>query len=113
MLPSFTVLLHIYKYILIVVALLAIIDFSLTYHINKNNILINNSYFNWHIKVGFIKFTCLKVVYVLWVAYSLVNPPGNAGTAGAVAILYCYAVITLIVAYLIGSTNNKSKASQN
>ena len=99
MLITFGNLLCIYKWILFAVILLFVIDVVLVFCVNKYGIGIENRYYNVHRKFGFVKFSVLKIVYILWLSYDLYNPPGNAGAAGVAAIIYCYAVLTLIAAF--------------
>ena len=97
---TFDQLLYIYKWILFAVILLFITDVILIFFARKFGIVLENRYYTWHRKFGFVKFSTLKVAYILWLSYDLFNPPGNAGAAAAAAIIYCYAVITLIAAFV-------------
>lgn len=97
---TFDQLLYTYKWILFVAIVLFAVDVVLVFLATKHDISLQNRYYNWHRKFGIVKFSVLKVAYILWLSYDLLNPPGNAGAAGVSAIIYCYAVITLIGAFV-------------
>lgn len=103
---TFDQLLYIYNWVLLAVVLLFIVDVALIFQANKRDISLKNRYYNWHKKIGVIKFTALKTAYVLWLSYDLINLPGNAGAVGVAAFIYCYAVITLITAFF-GAVDGK------
>lgn len=105
---TFDHLLYIYKWLLFAAVLLFVVDVILIFFVSKHDIVLENRYYSWHRKFGFVKFFALKVAYILWLSYDLLNPPGNAGAAGVAAIIYCYAVFTLIAAFARSSFRKPS-----
>ena len=77
-------------------------DFGLVYFITKRNRSLRNRYFDLHRRYGVLKVTVFKLIYILFVSHFLLIPPGNAGAVGAMGILYCVVVITLIVDFVRG-----------
>jgi hypothetical protein len=100
-----------YKWVLFAVLLLFVADVILVFFVKKHNIVLENRYYNWHKKIGFFKFSVLKAAYVLWLSYDLIDPPGNAGAVWVAAIVYCYAVLALIVAFIKSFFRGRTKGS--
>jgi uncharacterized membrane protein len=75
----------------------------------KKNIQTNNPYFNLQNKYNFFLLTILKIFFLLCLVYFLLNPPGNAGAVGAIAIAYSIVVIILLKDFMkgMGTINQK------
>jgi len=97
MLYSYEKMLLIYKVLIFIVFIFFIIDCFLTFSIKKTNAQINNRYYDLQRNYGFAGATAFKFIVVLCLSYLLLNPPGNAGAVGAIAVVYCLIVIIFFV----------------
>ena len=89
-------MLSIYKVLLLLIFISAIIDCIITFLIRKQNLQVDNHYFKLQNKYGFQIVTVIKVVFILVLSYFLINPPGNAGAVGAIATIY-FLIITIYI----------------
>lgn len=108
MLYSFDDLKNFHKYLLVAVFVSYFIDCVLILLIKKKkNHFFNNRYYNIQKKYSFKLVTLFKTIFILLLVYFLVFPPGNAGTVGATAILYCLVVFVLLFDYLLSMIKGK------
>ena len=96
MLYSYETMLYIHKWLIFTITLFFIVDCFLVFSMRKKNIQLDNPYFNLQNKYGFFAVTMLKAFFLLCLSYFLLNPPGNAGAVGAIAIVYSIVVIILL-----------------
>jgi len=96
MLYSYETMLYLYKWLIFIIIFIFIVDCFLVFSIRKKNMLLDNRYFSLQSKYNFFAVTILKAVFLLCLSYFLLNPPGNAGAVGAIAIVYCIVVIILL-----------------
>ena len=109
MLYSYETMLYIHKWLIFTTTLFFIVDCFLVFLMRKKDIQIDNPYFILQNKYGFSLVTILKSLFLLCLFYFLLNPPGNAGAVGAIAIVYSIVVIILLKDFIkkIGSVNQK------
>ena len=100
MLYWYMMMLKIHKILIIIVFIFAILDSFVLLKIRKKNIKINSQYANFQIKYSFITVTAVKAILLLFLFYLLLYPPGNAGTVGAIAIVYCLIVAIFLKDFL-------------
>ena len=109
MLYSYETMLYIHKWLIFTTTLLFIVDCFLIFLMRKRDTQLDNPYFNLQNKYGFPLVTILKALCLLCLCYFLLNPPGNAGAVGAIAIAYSIVVIILLKDFMkeIDSVNQK------
>lgn len=94
---SYETMIVLHKWLIFSVIIFFIIDCLLVYLIRKYHIEITNIYWKLQKEFGFIFVLLLKGILIFFLSYLLLNPPGNAGTTSAIAIVYCILVIRLLI----------------
>jgi hypothetical protein len=97
MLYSYSTMLYLYKWLTFLTIVSCLIDCFLVFLIKKRNLQVNNLYFRLQRNFGFLPGTVLKALGALCLSYLLLNPPGNAGAVGAIAIVYWLVVFLLLL----------------
>jgi hypothetical protein len=77
-----------------------VIDIGLIYLIKLKKPSINNLYYNFHRRHGFLKINILKIIIISILGYLLKNPPLNAGALACLSFVYFLAVISLCIGFL-------------
>ncbi len=62
--------------------------------------LIENKYFDFHKKYGFLKITFLKLIVALFVVYALIEPVGKSGALAAIIWAHGFFVIKLLIDFI-------------
>ena len=96
MLYSYKTMLIIHKYLIFLIIIFAIIDSIVLLKIKKQSLDVKGQYAKLQCKYRFQAVTVVKAVLILLLSYFLLNPPGNAGALGAIAILYCLIVVIFL-----------------
>jgi fatty acid desaturase len=78
----------------------AVLDNSLIVFIKFRKPLLENKYFEFHRRHGFIKITLLKLLAILYIVYSTFEPAGNSGALAAPILAYGVFVITLLIDFI-------------
>lgn len=93
---SYETMINIHIYLIFLVLIFSIIDCLLLFKIRKSNLHLNNHYVKLQSKYGLIAVTIVKVIWSIFLCYFLLNPTGNAGAVGGIAILYCLVVLIFL-----------------
>lgn len=74
-----------------------LLDNILVFIVKARRPLIENKYFDFHRKYGYLRITCLKIIIVLFAVYALVEPVGKSGAVAAIAWAYGFFIIKLLI----------------
>ena len=92
-----TIILSLLLYVLICFMSL---DIFLVYRIRIHKLLLDNEYFNFHRRHGFLKITVLKVILAFVLSYLLIDPPPNALYAIVPITFHCFLVARLLIDFI-------------
>lgn len=96
------------KVFAIVLVIAFVADTIFIYYINKHGIVLSNTYYSFHRKMGLIKITILKISMILWIIYTLIfEPSGKSGSIFTIITAYFILAIKLFTDY------RKSKIEQH
>lgn len=91
----------------------AFIDSILIVLVKVRKPRLDNKYYDFHRRHGFIKITMLKFVVSLYITYSLLAPTGNSGALAAPIWAYSVFVIKLFVDFIRKDGSSISNAETN
>jgi hypothetical protein len=85
------------------------IDIGLIYLVKLKKPSLDNSYFSFHRRHGFLKMNILKIIVILILCYLLKYPPLNAGALACLVIVYFFAVLNLSIDFLKKETQKEKE----
>ena len=97
---SYQTVSHILSYLVYVLIAFTLLDIGLIYLIRNYKPLLENAYFDFHRRHGFLKIMTLKAIVVVILSYLLLHPPGNAGALAFLILAYCVIVIQLLIDFV-------------
>ena len=89
----------------------ALIDSILIVLVKARKPLLDNKYFDFHRRHGFLKVTLLKLGAALYIVYALLAPTGSSGALAAPIWAYSFFVIKLLVDFIRKDGGPKDKTS--